>query len=336
MIDWLKIDCPIPHTPIESGRLMMVSPDGDIDWQRKTWGQVKGSHDSTIRIKTKDIDVLTIDGNLVKFLQGHNVFGTNLLQELIAEFLDKIQPIIQTNYSYSELLLLAKSSTLSRVDVTQSHQVQSYKDAQSAIRVLEQCGHLRHRGKGQMYSDSTVYFGKHSRRWGIKFYHKGGELRAHKLHPELPFRESIQNYADTLVRSECVVRQTELIERELHKVTNWGDNTVQELHSELIDKIEITGQIEMNEHEIEKLPARLQLAYYAWMNGKDLKKTLTKPTYYRYQAELKKHNIDISIPRAKKKEKTVIDLRRVITLEPSSVPEWAEGTPAYFEPRMTG
>lgn len=339
MIDWVKVNIPIPHQPLSSGSLLMINPDGAMEWERKTWSKLEGSHDSRVRIKTKDIDLLQVDGNLVKFLQGHNVWGTNYLQELIAEFLDRIQPILKTEYSYKQLLSFAKSSTLSRVDVTQSHLVPSYKDAQSAIRTLEQCGHLRHRGKGQMFSDSTVYFGKNSRRWGIKIYHKGAELKSHVLHPQLPFRDSIKTYADKVVRSECVIRQTELIDRDLQKISKWGDNTVADLHAELISKLEITGQIEMIEKEIEKLPPRLIAVYRLWMKGEDIKNIYPSSTFYRYCAELKKYDVDISVPRKQnkeRKERTVVDLRRVITLEPAEVPDWAEGTPAYFEPRMMG
>lgn len=334
MIDWLKVRIPIPHSTLDNGRLIRLTPDGEIEWEMGTWGKVQGSHDSSLRIKTYNLDELQIDGNFVKFLQGHNVWGTNDLQGLIAELLDYLQPLLGTRFNFNELLSFADASILSRIDCTESHVVRSYKEAQSAIRVLEQCGRLRHRGNGQMFADSTVYWGKKSRRWALKMYHKGAELRAHKLHPELPFRRSISLYADKVVRSEFVFRQLELKDTGFDRVSKWDENTVRELHAEYIQRLEISGQVEMTESKIEELPSRLRLAYISWCNGEDMKKVLTKRTFYRYCAELKKLDIDISIPRKVKKKKAVVDLREVITLEPASVPEWAEGTPAYFEPRI--
>ena len=46
---------------------------------------VKGSHDSNITIRSHTDNTIEISGNPAKFLQGHNVFGTNDLKYLCCE-----------------------------------------------------------------------------------------------------------------------------------------------------------------------------------------------------------------------------------------------------------
>ena len=52
----------------------------------------------------------------------------------------------------------------------------------SLIRAVGETAYLKHRGAGQ-FSGDTAYFGKNSRRWGLKCYSKGNEIKVkgHKL-----------------------------------------------------------------------------------------------------------------------------------------------------------
>ena len=82
------------------------------------------------------------------------------------------------------------------------------------------------------------------------------------------------------------------------------------------------------------LSGRLQLTYDAWKQGKDLKAVLPRNTFYRYRTELLKHGIDIAVKQeARHVEAQRTPLRLVITARPAGIPDWAIGTPLYFEPR---
>lgn len=87
------------------------------------------------------------------------------------------------------------------------------------------------------------------------------------------------------------------------------------------------------DHEIlETFRPSLRMAYQSWEAGADLRAILPKPTFYKYRAELLKHEIDIAtlVPR---EVSNVVPLFKSLEAKPVGVPDWAEGTPLYFEPR---
>ena len=53
---------------------------------------------------------------------------------------------------------------------------------------------------------------------------------------------------------------------------------------------------------------------------------------YRHRGQLLKHGIDISIPKSDVTT-NIVPLIRVLEAIPVGVPDWAEGTSLYFEPR---
>jgi II/X family phage/plasmid replication protein len=56
-------------------------------------------------------------------------------------------------------------------------------------------------------------------------------------------------------------------------------------------------------------------------------------TFYRHRAELLPHGIDIATLVPREGVSNVVPLHRVLEAVPVSVPDWAIGTPLYFEPR---
>jgi II/X family phage/plasmid replication protein len=79
----------------------------------------------------------------------------------------------------------------------------------------------------------------------------------------------------------------------------------------------------------------LQLAYSAWKSGQDLRAIFTRPTFYRYRSQLLAYGVDIAVKqdRSGSDMSNVVPLRVVLNAYPVGVPEWASGTPLYFEPR---
>ncbi len=79
MIDWVTRHSPLPSLRDNGGRIASISPDGEIEWQVEKKQQVSGSHESNISIKSNGASHLYFDGNPSKWLQGHNLFGSNNL-----------------------------------------------------------------------------------------------------------------------------------------------------------------------------------------------------------------------------------------------------------------
>jgi II/X family phage/plasmid replication protein len=72
-------------------------------------------------------------------------------------------------------------------------------------------------------------------------------------------------------------------------------------------------------------------AFAAWEAGNDLRTMMPTRSFYRLRAKLLPHGIDIAtvLPR---EVSNVVPLFKTLEAVPAAVPDWAVGTPLYFEP----
>lgn len=353
MIDWLTFVAPLAHQageggPFFAGEVLSTVPDPTHpDGVALDWGVLKrkampGSYSSLIQVQsTQDEDgrpAIWVSGNPAKWFQGHNIFGSEDLPGLVREMLHRICASVGVVPSAEDLTLWDWGRIrLSRVDVTKSFDLGTLPRARAGLRALDASANLKHRGRGQFRGDS-ITFGEKSRRWSLTIYAKGAELDAgagHGLPVDLA-ETSLRRFADGLLRAEVRLRSLQLADEGLEWVSAWGDNTASELHRRFLDGLQISDAVMIDPPTLEDLPGRLQLAYQAWKAGQDLRATLSRPTFYRYRTELLRHGIDIAV----KQERTgpdmsnVVPLRVVLNAYPVGVPDWAEGTSLYFQPRF--
>lgn len=168
MIDWLKLRFPLPHAePIAGGQVMSVCPDGSVEWLTHKWSAVRGSWALDLRIRTyfdsPDPDPCTwveVDGNPAKFIQGHNLFGTDDLvglalhtMHLVADLLG-IVPDAQTLARWH-----AGEAHVQRADLTGSLHMESRAEVRTWLRAAHQTAYVSHRGRGHLDREGTLYFG---------------------------------------------------------------------------------------------------------------------------------------------------------------------------------
>ena len=83
MLDWSLVHFPVLHGPIYSGEVVSLHSDGSEEWRTYKRTQATGSYDKTISLKSSggngagQATYLWVNGNPSKFLQGHNVFGSD-------------------------------------------------------------------------------------------------------------------------------------------------------------------------------------------------------------------------------------------------------------------
>lgn len=89
MIDWITATIECDHDPdkVQSGYVISLDSKGQSEWVVNKALSVEGSHSTKIQIKSLTDTKLYISGNPVKFLQGHNLFGTDDLKYLFNKFL---------------------------------------------------------------------------------------------------------------------------------------------------------------------------------------------------------------------------------------------------------
>ena len=327
MIDWVTAKLICNHDPnkLSEGLVASLDRDGNTEWLVHKKVTVEGSYSTKIQIQSLTDTQIYISGNPTKFLQGHNLFGSNDLVSIMGKFFDELLKREELGLCPDPFQYAAIKDghyELSRVDVNETWHLNNQKEVMAWIRSVGETAFLKHRGAGQ-FSGDTAYFGKNSRRWSLKCYSKGLEIQKkdRRLAPELDLPE-MREYARKALRIEGVTRQLELKRRELHIAANWDIDTAEELLLEYISKLEMSEVYMLSDDVLNTLPPRLRLTYQAWLNGDDLKHILPNGTYYRSKSGLQKYGIDIST-KPPKDNNNVIPLIRVLEAKPVGIPSWA-------------
>lgn len=327
MIDWVSAKIICNHDPdkLSNGIIASLDREGNTEWLTNKKTIIEGSYSAKIQIQSLTDTQIYISGNPVKFLQGHNLFGSNDLVSLMGKFFDELLKkeelgLCPDPFQYGNIK--DGHYELSRVDVNETWHLNNEKEVLAWIRAVGESAYLKHRGSGQ-FSGDTAYFGKKSRRWALKCYSKFMEILAkgHNLPIDLQIPEMIE-YARKALRIEGVTRGQELKRRSLHIASNWDIDTAQELLLEYISKLEMSDLYMLKDDVLDTLAPRLRLTYQAWLNGDDLKSVLPRPTFYRYRKQILEYGIDISTKSPKEKN-NVIPLIRVLEAKPVGIPDWA-------------
>lgn len=342
MIDWLTLpDFPCWHPiPIDGGHVLSIDPDGNMEWEARKTLKVVGSHDATIQLKTIDVDSsgagtrLLITGNPVKFIQGHNLFGTNDLIGLVVAFMDKLAPLAGLEPTpFDRRLWLNGAFRLSRADLTRMFELSSRADVLAWLRQAEQTATLPYRGKGQITKGNTLYFGKHSRRSSLKFYAKGEEFEK-KGAPAMKELPALSRYAESALRAEYTIRGMELKRQGLDVAANWDDKTVESVTLKVLQGLHIDDYTMITPERIDELRPAVRAVYELWKEGHDIRGMYPRPTFYRYRKQiLETLSVDIANVQPRNTQSNVVPLLRVLEAKEMTVPDWAIGTDLYAEPR---
>jgi II/X family phage/plasmid replication protein len=334
LIDWLSARLALPHSRLNGGRVVKITPEGSIEWESQCWLDVEGSFDSNCRVRSWGNTHLEFSGNPSKFLQGHNLFGSNDPGGLLYGCLRVVLRHLGVAVPDGVLRLAVLGAKLSRVDLTESYGLGSRDEVRSWLRAAEDAAYLRYRGRGTLTKEGTLYFGKHSRRWSLKMYCKGDELDAHSLPVELPCRVCLGSWAHDKLRVELTLRGLELRGVGLSECGLWGDNTGQELYLSYVAGLSLSEQMRVSASVQSGLPPRLRLAYQAWWDGHDLRVQMARRTFYRYRAALLPFGVDIGVKRRRDRSRDVVQLRRVLEAVPAGIPSWAHGTSLLYVPSV--
>lgn len=331
MIDWLKLRIPVPAVGRIPGDIVCIfTPEGELKWQKVRAAELRGSYESNVHVSACPVTgALVIDGNPVKFFQGHNVFGTDDVQGLAWAIIDTVSSALDFDLANIE----TSDIDVARVDINRSFACGSLDNARAAVRALAENATMKYRGRGQLSREGTAYWGKHSRRDALKAYAKGHELLDHPIAKDHPMRHQLAGFAQQLLRIELVLRSMSLKDRGLSILSRWDEATVDMLYREAMGKLTVPDNIELAPAMLQGLSPRLRLAYSAWTRGDDLRATLPRMTFYRYRKELLKFGVDLLSLRPTEARRGTLQLVNVINAVPVTVPDWAASSGSYFEPR---
>jgi len=340
MIDWFRGEIAFKHTPIPAGVVMSIDCDGTIEWEMVKSIPVRGSYESSLKIKSSGVldenelcSTLLIDGNLSKFIQGHNIFGSLDLNLLLSQSFQKIINQHSEHFNGSEieikrtLNLISKGDYLVKMlDINFLFDVKNDESVESWLHACEM--NARTRSGRSCRDKGTVYVQKTSRRWAFKFYNKYRECiktksKKHKLNNQLSGL-GLEDFIKGKLRAELRLMSQELKDSCLTHGYHLTKSKLISLFYEYLGRITMNNQATLIDEQLIKLPRILQSTYQLWRQGASLKDILSKPTFYRHRKQLLEQGIDITMPPTHpEKSNNVIPLMRVIEATPVDIPQWA-------------
>lgn len=279
----------------DTGRVLVLSPDGQV---REQWAgaELVASHDTNLRVKSPDGFALWLSGNPVKWLQGHNLFGSEdvlgltlcaglLIRERVGLF-----PGPETFKANGYTM-----PRFTRVDLTRSYRFPSNEHARAWLRDVASYARSRH--GAPLFKGSTVEWGKKSSHWSMVAYLKADELQArgksHKLSEGLSARDRriLTAWAQGVVRFEVRLRRLEL---------QGFDPSAQEplsLWQDYFDRITFNRNTQGADMIDNALPNHLAGYRARWEQGEDLRASLKRANFYKVRKQLlDAAGIDIAAP----------------------------------------
>jgi II/X family phage/plasmid replication protein len=342
MIDYITARISLPRplpAPINGGHFLRVDECGEIERTTALRKRVLGSFEAALQIRAPGIHELEISGNPVKFVQGHNLWGTACPVAALWAALLHLEASGALPVSLRALGLLGPSSLaectqLSRVDCTAMLLGERWLDVETSLRSLRVAGRLRDRGASGLphpWPESQgggVTFGgrpgQSARHRQLTFYAKGKEVKVHPLPDALGDDSELMQWVARCLRCEVRLGTNYLRKRGLRSLAAWSEETAGAEWAEMMERIDMNGSDEKPEALAGLLP-HLQVAYAAWESGADLQSMFPRRTFYRKRADiLKATGVDIAIPRPKDPTAEIIPFRRVIELRPAGRPAFAD------------
>lgn len=194
--------------------------------------------------------VFWVELSLPKFVQGHNVFGTNRLVVLCREVIERVYGCLGIELSKREWGKIEESGIrLMRLDIACSFRVGSSGNVNAVLESLFE--HLRAESvkwsaHGAVYTEA-VYNRQRSKRVSDKFYNKHRELMANKIHPAVKARNLLMKYAESIVRYEVTFRGAELKSLGLEFADQWNTKVVREIIESRINRLKLTQQFQSSD-----------------------------------------------------------------------------------------
>ena len=340
-IDWITAKIPFfVKGRLNGGNIINTTPEGEIEYAIDKRLPVTGSYESKLTVRScdylpnGDTYLIQLSGNPVKWFQGHNIFGTDDLPNLIYETVVRLSEVLNCPQPDSIFKSIRQGLySLSRVDITGMFSLPSRSDVYAWLKHGERT--CRTRTGTAISKGSSLYFNRSSARWEAVIYSKGQEIEKHKIHRSLD-GYGLDSYADNKLRVELRLKGKELSKIGLKQGSAWLRLDPWSVYHEYIGRIEMSEQV-IREKDLFNLPPKLRSTYKLWTIGVDVRQFLSKATFYRHRKELADFGVDISVPRVELKEGEqqvdVVPLKRVLELKHAGVPEWAYGTKLMFEPR---
>jgi hypothetical protein len=332
-VDWLSIaqEHPAGGLPlVDAGCVLGCDAEGDVEWKAVRAVQHKGSHETTVNVRC-DGHRVSFSGNVSRFGRRDNLFGFGF-----DECLRRVNAILgcyqlppftpgvtRSDWRDGRLHREWTGARISRIDLTRNYVAGTADDAHAVLQWLgsQHAGRKTGRVLGQ---GETVDFGgtgngkdgtKGSRREYWKAYIKWLEMLRHGAD------EKVMEWAKAvgIVRFEGTVRTTKLIDLGASFLGEFQrGRAMGKLIRLFNERAEVLGRAKRTTDELDELPRALRGTARDYLAGMDVKRAMSRTTFYRKRLSLLPYGIDISVRNVKPFSPRV----RVVELRAAQMPEW--------------
>lgn len=324
--DWLSIyQVHLGGVPlVNDGHVFSVDQDGEIKWDVPQKLVHRGSHDTSIRVRS-DGNRVTLDGNIGRFDRADNLFGYSVADCIkIANRLLKLfdlppftdcAPMPLNGKGGSDAGYQAVGAVITRIDLTKNWHTGSPGNCSQFIKHLQSFKSGRQEPKA--YKTTGVAWGEGSKYWYAKVYDKAGEYFRQHGKKSKKFDPALFSYMldSGIARHEIELKSRYLKQNNLWRFSLWGTGMEERIYALFNDVIDGSAVVD----SYLEIPGRAGELAVAWRDGADLKKRLAQNTYYRYRRELLVYGIDIAVPCNVGRLRSRVE---IITLAPAVQPAW--------------
>jgi hypothetical protein len=306
VIDWVKANLPLSEPlDLPHGRIVRISPDGEIEWDLRAWLEVPSSSgDTRIRLRASG-DLLEVSGNPSKWLQGHNLWGSDDLVNLTVDMtLAALEALSVRPNPADEAGWRTGGFGVKLAHIAVMFDLGSDDAVMEYLRWLEGAPAANRRVHG-ILKGSTVSWTTRALR--MKAYHKLQELLDTKQLANHDLRDELLAWASGKLRWEVELRSRELKRLRLDHAAFWMGVDATGVALAYAKLVEMPAR-QARRLAVLDLPAHLRGTYALWADGVDLRVALSRPTYYRHRKELLTYGVDISRPPTEEERLPVVAL----------------------------
>lgn len=251
MVDWLRVRVEVDHNPEELNsaiRFDAIKTDNGYSEPMKSYKEIwitEPSYSNKLKVKSTKDSTLLIDGNLGKWLTGHNITGDSDVVELVHSTVMKLAETSE-HITPTQQQLDAIKKGYFKIHVIDVNKAILFETKDKSLQYLERLKYHASYARFDKHVESNgIYFGYDSQRKTLKYYHKGTEVANNKKYQHNT--DELQALADRMIRCELRLKWRELNDNNLLNGFNWTPETVKQLIDDAHNRLTLPKQINFPE-----------------------------------------------------------------------------------------
>ncbi|MBU5618081.1 phage/plasmid replication protein, II/X family [Psychrobacter sp. TAE2020] len=251
MVDWLKVRVEVDHNPEELNsaiRFDAIKTSNGYGEPMKSYKEMwitEPSYSNKLKVKSTKDGTLLIDGNLGKWLTGHNITGNSDVIALVYKTVMKLAEISE-HITPTQQQLDAIQKGYFKIHVIDVNKAILFENKDKALKYLERLKlHASYARFDKVVKPNGIYFGYDSQRKTFKYYHKGIEVDINKKYQHKT--DELQALANRMIRCELRLKWRELNDNNLLNGFNWTPEIVKQLIDDAHSRLRMPKQINFPE-----------------------------------------------------------------------------------------